>query len=73
MAVTGAGADYVQARRRAGADAFAELIEKLPAGEVAALAAAIPALEHLRALDREGREPPSRSPGNGSENDGERP
>jgi DNA-binding MarR family transcriptional regulator len=67
VAVTEAGADYVQARRRAGADAFAQLIDKLPADEIAALAAAIPALEHLRALERQGREPPSRSPGNGSE------
>ncbi len=67
VAVTDAGADYVQARRRAGADAFAQLIDKLPADEIAALAAAIPALEHLRTLERQGREPPSRPSGNGSE------
>ena len=67
VAVTQAGADYVQARRRAGADAFAQLIDELPADEIAALAAAIPALEHLRTLERQRREPPSRSPGNGSE------
>ncbi len=66
VAVTEAGADYVQVRRRAGADAFVQLIDKLPADEIAALAAAIPALEHLRALESEGREPPSRSPGGGS-------
>ncbi len=67
VAVTEAGATYVQARRRAGADAFVRLIDELPADEIAALVAAIPALEHLRALERQGREPPSRSPGTGSE------
>lgn len=66
VAVTEVGADYVQARRRAGADAFVHLIDKLPDDEAAALAAAIPALEHLRALERQGREPPSRSAGSGS-------
>jgi hypothetical protein len=43
----------VRARRRAGAQAFTELISKLPPAEVAALAAALPALEHLRELDTE--------------------
>ncbi len=66
VAVTDAGGDYVRARRRAGAAAFVQLIDKLPADEVAALGAAIPALEHLRALERQGREPPSRSPGSES-------
>ncbi len=66
VAVTEAGAAYVHGRRRAGADAFVRLIDKLPEDEIAALAAAIPALEHLRALEREGREPPSRLPGSGS-------
>ena len=37
VAVTEAGADYVQARRRAGAAAFVQLIDKLPADEIAAL------------------------------------
>ncbi len=66
VAVTDAGADYVRARRRAGAAAFVQLIDKLPADEIAALGAAIPALEHLRALERQRREPPSRSPGSES-------
>ena len=61
VAVTEAGATYVQARRRAGADAFMQLIDKLPDDEVTALAAAIPALEHLRALERERQEPPRSS------------
>src|ERR1700691_793338 len=60
VAVTEAGATYVRARRREGADAFVQLIDKLPDDEVAALAAAIPALEHLRALEHQGREPPTR-------------
>ncbi len=66
VAVTEAGADYVQTRRRAGAAAFAQLIDQLPADEIAALGAAIPALEHLRALERQEREPPSRSAASGS-------
>jgi DNA-binding MarR family transcriptional regulator len=66
VAVTEAGATYVRARRREGADAFVQLIDKLPDDEVAALAAAIPALEHLRALEHQGREPPTRLPGSQS-------
>jgi DNA-binding MarR family transcriptional regulator len=62
VSVSEVGASYVRARRRAGADAFVQLIDKLPDDEVASLAAAIPALEHLRALESEGREPPSASP-----------
>jgi DNA-binding MarR family transcriptional regulator len=68
VAVTEAGATYVRSRRRAGADAFVQLIDKLPADETAALVAAIPALEHLRALERQGRDPTSRSAGNESGN-----
>src|ERR1700727_954493 len=56
VAVTTDGATYVRARRRAGADAFAQLIDKLPDDEIAVLRAAIPALEHLRTLDREERQ-----------------
>ena len=61
VAVTKTGAAYVRSRRRAGADAFVQLIDKLPDDEVAALRAAIPALEHLRTLDREERHTPNRS------------
>ena len=50
VAVTKAGSDLVRSRRRAGAEAFAELIDKLSDEDSATLAAAIPALEHLRAL-----------------------
>src|SRR6202034_3929042 len=66
VAVTDAGATYVRDRRRAGADAFVQLIDKLPADEIAALAAAIPALEHLHELERQDREPPTRPPGSQS-------
>jgi DNA-binding MarR family transcriptional regulator len=50
MAVTKAGSDLVHARRRAGAKAFAQLIDKLSDEDAATLAAAIPALERLRTL-----------------------
>ena len=63
VAVTEAGASYVRARRRAGADAFVQLIEKLTDDEAAALIAAIPALEHLQELDGQERETLHRSPG----------
>ena len=59
----GQGLRYLQRRRSAGTDALAELVDKLPPDEAAALAAAIPALRHLRDLDNEQREPESRAPG----------
>lgn len=49
--LTAAGMDLIRSRRRAGAQAFAQLIEELPSGEIAALLAALPALEHLRELE----------------------
>jgi DNA-binding MarR family transcriptional regulator len=63
VAVTEDGASHVRSRRRAGADAFVQLIDKLTDDEVAALIAALPALEHLRELVGQEREPPTRSPG----------
>jgi DNA-binding MarR family transcriptional regulator len=66
VVVTDAGVAYVRARRQAGADAFVRLIDKLPDEELAALAAAIPALEHLRELDSQVREPPTRTLGSQS-------
>ena len=60
VALTPAGAGYLRARRRAGADAFARLIGKLPPGEAQALIAATSALVHLR--DLEGERPPAGSP-----------
>jgi DNA-binding MarR family transcriptional regulator len=63
VALTAEGLDYLRSRRGAGTDALAQLIDKLPPGEAAALAAAIPALRHLRDLDDEQRDPDSRAPG----------
>jgi DNA-binding MarR family transcriptional regulator len=61
VALTPAGAELLRSRRRAGAEALVQLIDKLPARDAAALAAAIPALRHLRELDNEEREPAARS------------
>ncbi len=55
VALTASGADYIYARRRVGARAFADLIDKLPDDEAAALAAAVPALNRLRELDSDRR------------------
>jgi DNA-binding MarR family transcriptional regulator len=63
VTVTEAGVSYIRDRRRAGADAFVQLIDKLTEDEAAALMAAIPALQHLQELDGEEREPPIRPPG----------
>ena len=63
VALTAEGLRYLRRRRHAGADALAQLIDKLPPGEAAALAAAIPALQHLRELDDEQRDPDIRAPG----------
>ena len=60
--LTAAGSDLRRARRRAGAEAIVHLIDKLPPDEAAALAAAIPALRHLRELDNERRDPATPAP-----------
>jgi DNA-binding MarR family transcriptional regulator len=66
VALTTAGAELLRAQRRAGAEALIQLIDKLPADEAAALAAAIPAMRHLRELDSERRDPATGAPGDGS-------
>jgi len=58
VCLTEAGASYVRARRQAGVHAFVRLIDKLTDDEVDALAAALPALQHLAALDSQDREGP---------------
>ena len=63
VALTAEGSRYLHSRRSAGTDALARLVDKLAPGEAAALAAAIPALHHLRDLDNEQRDPDSRVPG----------
>jgi DNA-binding MarR family transcriptional regulator len=60
VALTPAGWDHIQGRRRAGVEAMDHLIEKLAPEDAAALAAAAPALDRLRQLDDEQRD---RAPG----------
>jgi DNA-binding MarR family transcriptional regulator len=62
VALTAEGVAYLRGRRGAGTDALEQLIGRLPPGEAAALAAAIPALQHLRDLDNEQRDPDRRAP-----------
>jgi DNA-binding MarR family transcriptional regulator len=57
VALTTAGANYLKTRRRLGAKAFVELLNELSDDEIATLLAAVPALEHLLALDDEQRDP----------------
>jgi DNA-binding MarR family transcriptional regulator len=51
VALTEAGAEYLRKRRQAGTEAFASLIADLPPADAAAIAAAAPALRHLRDLN----------------------
>src|ERR1700722_7123908 len=53
VAITASGSRYIRARRRGGAETFALLIDKLPAEERKALAAASAALKHLLELDEQ--------------------
>jgi DNA-binding MarR family transcriptional regulator len=62
VALTAAGADYLRARRQAGAGAFADLIDKLPEDEAIVLAAAVPALNRLREMDSDRRAAAARRP-----------
>lgn len=55
-AITGSGSRYVRARRRAGAEGFALLIDKLPADDREDLVAASTALKHLLQLDEKERD-----------------
>jgi hypothetical protein len=61
--LTEAGTEILRGRRRANAEAFAQLIEKLPSDENAALLAALPALRHLRELQETQRGPATRPHG----------
>ena len=56
VCLTKAGASYVRARRQAGVDAYAQLIDELTDDEVEALVAALPALVHLAELESQDRE-----------------
>jgi DNA-binding MarR family transcriptional regulator len=63
VAITGSGSRHVRARRRAGAEGFALLIDKLPADDRKALATASTALKHLLELDEEERDSAARRVG----------
>lgn len=56
VAITASGSRYIRMRRRAGAETVALLIDKLPAKDRNALAAASTALKHLLELDEEERD-----------------
>jgi DNA-binding MarR family transcriptional regulator len=58
VCLTDAGASYVRTRRQAGVHAMVRLIDQLTEDDAQALAAALPALRHLAALDRQDREGP---------------
>jgi DNA-binding MarR family transcriptional regulator len=60
VAMTPAGLEYLRTRREAGRQVMAQLISKLPPEEAATLAAAVPALAHLRALNDQERDPAAR-------------
>jgi DNA-binding MarR family transcriptional regulator len=55
VALTSDGTEYIRARRHAGVEVFAQLIDELPADEADALSAAVAALTHLQRLDEERR------------------
>lgn len=55
--ITAAGVDYLDDCRRAGAEALAVLVTKLPHDQQAALGEAVPALRGLLALDTAERDP----------------
>lgn len=59
VALTSDGSDYIRARRRAGVEVFAQLVDALPADEAEALLAAITAIKHIQTLDEERRNQPN--------------
>ena len=64
--LTSDGTDFIGARRQAGVEVFAQLVNQLSADQADALVAAIPALTHIQRLDEARRNPfksPSPSPG----------
>ncbi|MBR7831179.1 MarR family transcriptional regulator [Actinospica sp. MGRD01-02] len=56
VSLTPEGEEFLAARRQAGADRLSELVGKLPAADLEALAAAVPALLRLRELQEEAME-----------------
>ena len=57
VAITASGSRHIRGRRRAGAEEFALLIDKLPADERKTLTDASTALKHLLELDEKQRDP----------------
>jgi DNA-binding MarR family transcriptional regulator len=57
VALSSDGMEYIRARQRALVEAFAQLIDQLPADQTDAMVAAIPALMRLQKLDEERRDP----------------
>jgi DNA-binding MarR family transcriptional regulator len=55
VALTAIGTEYIRARRHAGVEVFAQLIDDLPAEEGDALSAAVTAITHIQRLDEERR------------------
>jgi DNA-binding MarR family transcriptional regulator len=55
VALSSHGTDYIRARREAGVEVFAQLIDDLPADEADALCAAVTAITHIQRLDEERR------------------
>jgi DNA-binding MarR family transcriptional regulator len=55
VALTADGTEYIRARRQAGVDVFAQLIEALPNEEAEALFAAATAITHIQQLDEDRR------------------
>jgi DNA-binding MarR family transcriptional regulator len=55
VALTSEGTDYIRARRQAGLEVFAQLIDELPADESDALSAAVTAITHIQRLDEQRR------------------
>jgi DNA-binding MarR family transcriptional regulator len=53
VALTSDGTDYIRARRQAGVEVFAQLIDALPEHETGELFAAITAITHIQRLDEE--------------------
>jgi DNA-binding MarR family transcriptional regulator len=62
VALTSDGMQYIRARRRAGVEVFAQLIDELPAHEADALSAAVTAMTHLQRLEEERRNQPKATP-----------
>jgi DNA-binding MarR family transcriptional regulator len=62
VALSSDGTDYIRARRQAGVEVFAQLIDDLPADEADALSAAVTAITHIQRLDEERRDQTKAAP-----------